>query len=84
MPMNDAELTDAMLEAHDAIRALTAGCQELAGAIENQTKLLVEIKEAVTAEPDGPNPIVALLQTLVELSEANAAALARIEQAIVR
>ena len=75
MPMNDAELTDAIMEAHDAIRTLTAGCQKLAGAIENQTQLLVEIKEAVTAEPQEESPIVALLKRLVELSEANAAVL---------
>jgi hypothetical protein len=84
MPMDSEELTDAMLEAHDAIRALTAGCQELAGAIGNQTQLLVEIKEAVTAEPEGENPIVALLKHLVELGEANAAALARIEKSTAR
>jgi hypothetical protein len=84
MQMDSEELTDAVLEAHDAVRALTAGCQELAGAVGNQTQLLVEIKEAVTAEPEGPNAIVALLQTLVELSEANAAALARIEKATAR
>jgi hypothetical protein len=84
MPMNDAELTDTVLEAHDAVRALTAGCQELAGAIGNQTRLLVDIKEAVMAEPEGPNPIIALLQALVGVVEANAATLNRIEQAIVR
>jgi hypothetical protein len=81
MPMNDAELTEAVLEMRDAIHTLTAGCGELAEAIETQTKLLVEIKEAVTAEPRGENQIVALLKRLVELGEANAAALARLEQA---
>lgn len=80
MPMDSEELTEAMLEMRDAIHSLTAGCGELAGAIGNQTTLLVEIKEAVTAEPLGESPIVALLKRLVELSESNAAALARIEQ----
>jgi hypothetical protein len=84
MQMDGEELTEAVLEAHEAIRALTAGCQELAGGIGNQTQLLVEIKEAVTAEPQDENPIVALLKHLVELNEANAAALARIEKAAAR
>jgi hypothetical protein len=84
MPMDETELTDAMLEAHDAIRALTAGCQQLAGAIGNQTQLLVDIKTVVTAEPEGPSPIIQLLQTLVSVVEANAATLTRIEQAIAR
>ncbi len=84
MPMNDAELTDAVLEMRDALHSLTAGCGELAGAIETQTKLLVEIREAVTAEPQGESPIVTLLKRMVNLGEANAAALARIEQAMVR
>jgi hypothetical protein len=81
MPMNEAELTEAVLEMRDALHSLTAGCSELAEAIATQTKLLVEIKEAVTAEPRGENPIVALLKRLVELGEANAAVLARLEQA---
>jgi hypothetical protein len=81
MPMNEAELTEAVLEMRDALHSLTAGCSELAGAIETQTKLLVEIKEAVTAEPQSESPLAALLKRLVELGEANAAALARLEQA---
>jgi len=81
MPMNEAELTEAVLEMRDAIHTLTAGCRELAGAIETQTQLLVEIKEAVTAEPVGESPLVALLKRLVELGEANTATLARLEQA---
>ncbi|PPQ34241.1 hypothetical protein [Rhodopila globiformis] len=82
--MDSEDLTDAVLEMRDAIHTLTAGCGELASAIENQTKLLIEIKEAVTAEPQGESPIVSLLKRMVELSEANAAALARIEQAMAR
>ena len=81
MPMNDAELTEAVLEMRDAIHTLTAGCGDLVVVFVVLTKLLVEIKEAVTAEPRGENPIVALLKRLVELGEANAAALARLEQA---
>jgi hypothetical protein len=81
MPMNEVELTEAVLEMRDAIHSLTAGCGELAGAIANQTQLLVEIKQAVTAEPQGESPLVALLKRLVDLGEANAAALARLEQA---
>ena len=84
MAMDTDELTDAVMESHDAIRALTAGCEQLGHAIGNQTQLLVDIKVAVTAEPEGPNPIIQLLQTLVELTEANAAALARIEKASAR
>jgi hypothetical protein len=57
MPMNEAELREAVLEMRDALHSLTVGCGELAGAIETQTKLLVEIKEAVTAEPQGESPI---------------------------
>jgi hypothetical protein len=58
MPMNDAELTEAVLELRDAFLMLAAGCQEIADAVGNQTRLLVEIKEAVTAEPDEPNLIL--------------------------
>lgn len=84
MPMNDADLSEAVLEMRDAIHSLTAGCGALAGAIETQTKLLVEIKEAVMAEPAGESPLVALLKRLVDLGEANAAALSRLEQASPR
>ena len=84
MPMGNEELTDTVLELRDAFHILAAGCQELAGAVGNQTRLLMEIKETVTAEPTGPNPIIQLLQTLVELSEANAAVLDRIEKATAR
>jgi ABC-type antimicrobial peptide transport system ATPase subunit len=84
MPMNEVELTEAVLEMRDAIHSLTAGCGELAGAIANQTRLLVAIQEAVTAEPQDESPIVALLKRLVELSEANAAALSRLEQTRTR
>lgn len=84
MPMTDAELTEAVLEMRDALHSLTAGCGQLAGAIETQTQLLVEIKEAVTAEPQGESPIVSLLKRLVDLGAANAAALSRIEQAMAR
>jgi hypothetical protein len=84
MPMDTEELTDALLETQDAIRILTAGCQELAGAIGTQTTMLTAILEAVTAEPEGESPIVVLLKRLVEVSEVNAAALNRIEQAVAR
>jgi hypothetical protein len=84
MAMDSDELTDAVLEMRDALHTLTAGCGELAGAIENQTTMLTAILEAVTAEPQGESPIVTLLKRLVEVSEANAAALARIEQAAAR
>lgn len=84
MPMTNVELTEAVLEMRDALHSLTAGCGQLAGAIETQTQLLIEIKEAVTAEPQGENPIVSLLKRLVDLGEANAAALSRFEQAMAR
>jgi len=43
---------------------------------------LKEILQAVTAEPTGESPIVAALQRLLEVGQANSVTLARIEQLV--
>jgi hypothetical protein len=82
--VDDDNLAEQINNLREAVEAQTAGLMKMLGILAQQSVMLREILTACAApEPEGPSPLVELLLKLNGAVEYQAAAIARIEAAIV-
>jgi hypothetical protein len=79
-----SQLSVDVVEMRETMEILIAGLKQVSGGIENQTTMLREILDAVSAEPPTDSPLIRLLQELVAIGERNEQLLQRIDGRLSR